>query len=144
MRSIATKEATIFVRSSLRNGQLVAYIRDPENGDMRQLRDWSPVGGRIYCFEPPYGFDDDFIDFKSFVRDTNTVIRGSYRPIFFRKDEFEEWFEKIFKPSKHPGGRPKGSGAYADEEFLQQMRDLITQKKAKSVERRRPNCCTHS
>jgi hypothetical protein len=85
------KEAVVFFRSKLFRGELAAYIRDPESGEPLELdsADWSPVGGRLLLLEPPYAFEDDFLDDAPFSGNPKTFIRGAYRPIFFIRKDFE-------------------------------------------------------
>jgi hypothetical protein len=121
------KEAVLFFRATLSSGELIAYVRDPDNGELLQLDsiDWSPVGGRLLLLEPPYAFEDDFLDDAPFTGNPRTFIRGAYRPVFLIRKDFERWLNKTFGP-KHSGGRPPGAGSYeiADMPFLEKMREL--------------------
>jgi hypothetical protein len=130
------QEATVFFRDRLRKSELLAYIRDPETGEILQLnpRDWRPTNRPL--FEPlkvPAGMDD-FGNSDPRVFGPNIVIRGAYRPVFLWKEEFERWFKKTFPREKHAGGRPPGSGSWrdADQELILEMHELIKAKKAKS------------
>jgi hypothetical protein len=128
------KEAVVFFRVTLSRGELTAYIRDPEDGELLQLDtvDWS-LGGRVLLNEPPYAFEDDFLDDAPFSGNPNTFIRGAYRPVFLIRKDFEFWLKKTFG-RKHSGGRPTGSGSYAasDMPFLEKMRELRKTGEAKS------------
>jgi hypothetical protein len=129
------KESVVFFRSSLSREELIAYIRDPEDGAILKLdsAEWNPVGGRLLCLEHPYAFEEDFLDNAPFSGNPNTFIRGAYRPIFIWKSEFDTWLVKTFGPRK--GGRPKGSGslATADEHLIEEMHKLIQSHEAKSA-----------
>jgi hypothetical protein len=130
------KEAVVFFRSALGRGDLTAHIRDPQDGAVLQLAatDWAPVGGRLLLLEPPYTFEDDFLDNAPFSGNPNTCIRGAYRPVFLWRNELEHWLAKTFLP-KNSGGRPLGSGSYevADEPFMEKMHNLIKSGDAKSA-----------
>jgi hypothetical protein len=130
------EEAVVFFRSSMRSGELTAYIRDPEDGAILQLDspDWSPTGGRLTLLEPPYAFEEDFLDNAPFSGNPNTFIRGAYRPIFLWRKEFEFWLRKTFG-RKQSGGRPPGSGSYepSDMPFLEEMHEMLKIREAVSV-----------
>jgi hypothetical protein len=131
------KEAVVFFRSNLANGRLVAHIRDPATGDVLQLNsvDWSLAGGRLLLLEPPYAFEEDFLDNSPFSGNPNTFLRGAYRPIFFLRREFADWFAKTFGEKKQRSGRPLGSGSYerGDQSYLEQMRALLKDGDANSI-----------
>jgi ATP-dependent Clp protease ATP-binding subunit ClpA len=130
------KEAVVFFRAALSRGELTAYIRDPEDGELLQLDsiDWSPVGGRLLFLEPPYAFEDDFLDDAAFSGNPKTFIRGAYRPVFLIRKDFERWLKKTFG-RKLSGGRPPGVGSYEarDMPFLKKMEELLKTGEAKSV-----------
>jgi hypothetical protein len=69
-----SKESVVFFRSGLNRGQLVAYVRDPDVGVILELDyiDWSPIGGRLLLLEPPYAFEEDFLDNAPFSGNPNT------------------------------------------------------------------------
>ena len=125
----------MFFRSKLRRGELTAYIRDPEDGSILKLDapDWANVGGRLMLLEPPYAFEEDFLDNAPFSGNPNTFIRGAFRPIFLWRKEFELWLRKTFG-AKKSGGRPRGSGSYLelDMPFLKKMREMRLAGEAKS------------
>jgi hypothetical protein len=129
------KEAVVFFRMALRKGKLTAYVRDPEDGEILQLDavDWS-LGGRVLLNEPPYAFEDDFLDDAPFSGNPNTFIRGAYRPVFVIRNDFERWLKKTFG-RKHSGGRRPGVGSYEarDMPFLKKMEELLKTGEAKSV-----------
>jgi hypothetical protein len=122
------KEAVVFFRATLGRAELIPYIRDPENGEVLQLdhTDWSPVGGRLLLLEPPYAFEDDFLDDAPFTGNPKTFIRGAYRPVFLIRKDFERWLKKTFG-RKHSGGRHPGVGSYKQKDlpYLQQMHELL-------------------
>lgn len=130
------KEAVVFFRSSLSTRELTAYVRDPEDGAILELdsTDWSSVGARLLCLEPPYAFEEDFLDNAPFSGNPNTFIRGAYRPIFLWRKEFELWLRKTFG-QKRAGGRKPGSGSYLEQDkpFLEQMRAMVKSGDAKSI-----------
>lgn len=130
------KEAVVFFRDSLERGELTTYIRDPEDGAILQLDslDWHPMGGRLLLSEPPYAFEEDFLENDPFSGNPNTFIRGAFRPVFLWRKDFELWLSKTFG-QRHSGGRPTGSGSYeaADMPFLDRMRDLRRTGAAKSI-----------
>jgi hypothetical protein len=108
------KAATIFFRAHLYAGNLLAYIRDSETGDILQLSqfEWGPVSRReLWPLRLPRRVDD-FITNDDAVRNPNTLIRGAYRPVFLWRDEFERWLKTTFGYQKHGGGRPTGSGSW--------------------------------
>jgi hypothetical protein len=130
------QEAAVFFRDRLRKNELLAYIRDPETGEILQLnpRDWRPTNRPLgEPLKVPAAMDD-FIDNGQGAFAPNIVLRGAYRPVFLWKEEFERWFKKTFPREKHPGGRPPGSGSWrdADQELILEMHELIKAKKAKS------------
>jgi hypothetical protein len=91
------KEANLFLRLELESKKLVACVRDPETGDVLQLRsdDWIPSGWDDYI---PPGIWTDYIipdDYEA-PGPNGTLIRGALRPVFFMRDEFETWFKKTF------------------------------------------------
>jgi hypothetical protein len=116
------KEAVVFFRMALRKGKLTAYVRDPEDGEILQLDavDWS-LGGRLLLSEPPYAFEDDFLDDVPFSGNPNTFIRGAYRPVFLIRKDFERWLKKTFGRKHSSGGRPPGVGSY-------EVRDAFSKK----------------
>lgn len=130
------KEAVVFFRSNLGRGEFIAYVRDPEDGAILQLdcRDWAPIGGRLLLLEPPYSFEEDFLDNAEFSGNPNTFIRGAYRPVFFWQKEFELWLGKVFGQKKSRGRR-RGSGSYLnlDMPFLERMHEMIKAGEAKGA-----------
>ena len=91
------KEANLFLRLAIEAKKLVACTRDPETGDILQLRsdDWIPSGWDDYI---PPGIWTDYIipdDYEA-PGPNGTLIRGALRPVFFIRDEFEAWFKKTF------------------------------------------------
>jgi hypothetical protein len=131
------KEVTVFFRARLYAGELLAYIRDPESGEILQLDpfDWQPISKAP--FKPitiPAGLEDFADNEDSCVHNPNTLIRGAYRPVFLWKRDFEQWFNETFGHKKHPGGRPAGSGSWqdADRALIMKMNSLIKRHAAKS------------
>ena len=131
------KEAYIFFSVHLAAKELLAYVRDPENGDILQLDpgSWEPsyqVGIGL-PFRIRSGMDSDFIDPDEYPG-PETYIRGSYRPVFFWRDEFDRWLKKTFGDKARRGGRPRGSGSWraADRDLLKKMSQLIKSGSAKS------------
>src|ERR1700737_3918303 len=91
------KEANLFLRLEIEAKELVACTRDPETGDILQLRsdDWLPIDWDDYI---PPGIWTDYIipdDYEA-PGPNGTLIRGALRPVFFMRDEFEAWFKKAF------------------------------------------------
>jgi hypothetical protein len=91
------KEANLFLRLEIEAKKLVACTRDPETGDILQLRsdNWIPSGWDDYI---PPGIWTDYIipnDYEA-PGPNGTFIRGALRPVFFMRDEFEAWFKKTF------------------------------------------------
>jgi len=131
------KAATVFFRAHLYAGNLPAYIRDSESGDILQLDrfDWGPVSRREFWPLRLPRRVDDFVTNDDAVRNPNTLLHGAYRPVFLWRDEFERWLKKTFGHQKHGGGRPPGSGSWqvADELLLDEMRNMIKTGKAKSA-----------
>lgn len=133
-----SKAAIVFFRWHLSRGELTAYIRDPEEKDSTILQldyaNWGPFSGRLLVCEPPYGFEEDFLESYPTSNNPNTFIRGYYRPVFFWKKDFDRWFHKVFEVKKHSGGRPPGSGSLhsADQPLLVKMHDLIESGEAHS------------
>jgi hypothetical protein len=81
--------------------------------------------------EPPYAFEDDFLDDAPFTGNPKTFIRGAYRPVFLIRKDFERWLKKIFH-RKHSAERRPGVRSYetADMPFLEKMRELRNTGKA--------------
>jgi hypothetical protein len=91
------KEANLFLRLEIEAKKLVACTRDPETGDILQLRsdDWIPSGWDDYI---PPGIWTNYIipdDYEA-PGPNGTLIRGALHPVFFMRDEFEAWFKKTF------------------------------------------------
>ena len=130
------KAATIFFRAHLYAGNLLAYIRDFETGDILQLNqfDWGAVSRREFWPLRLPRRVDNFLTNDDAVRNPNTLIRGAYRPVFLWRDEFERWLKKTFGHQKRGGGRPTGSGSWqvADEPLVDEMDNMIKTGKAKS------------
>ena len=130
------KELVVFFRSSLSRGQLVAYVRDPEDGAILELdsMEWNPVGGRLLLLEPPYAFEEDFLDNAPFSGNPDTFVRGAYRPVFLWRKEFELWLRQTFGRTQS-GGRPPGSGSYVaqDMRYLERMHEMLKTDEAKSI-----------
>ena len=133
--SLLDKAATIFFRRHLYVGNLQAYIRDPETGDVLQLNqfDWG-LGRNGFCAFPLPRRVDSFVTNDDLVRNPNTFLRGAYRPVFLWRSEFEGWLKKTFKNQKDRTGRPAGSGSWqvADEPLLDEMDTMIKTGRAKS------------
>lgn len=96
-----------FFRYFLSEGTLVAYVRDPETGDTLQLNaaEWDNEDE----VEPTFGFSDDYVYPENPVQPgpSGTDVREKLRPIFFKRDDFEGWFVRIFgSPPSYPGARP--------------------------------------
>jgi hypothetical protein len=129
------RAATIFFRNHLYVGNLLAYIRDPETGDILQLDhfDWGMGRNGFWPLRLPRRVDD-FVTNDDLVRNPNTFLHGAYRPVFLWRDEFEHWLKKTFGQQEHRGGRPTGSGSWqvADEPLLDEMYNMIKTGMAKS------------
>ena len=91
------KEANLFLRLEIEAKKLVACTRDPETGDILQLRsdDWIPSSWDDYI---PSGIWIYYIipDDYDAPGPSGTMIRGALRPVFFMRDEFQAWFKKTF------------------------------------------------
>jgi len=142
--------ANAFFRAHLiYDGNLHAYVRDPETTEILQLDSigWQPLSRgphrpfkekRSAYLPITTGLDTDYVidpyD-EHFPGPEGTFIRGAFRPVFLWRDEFERWFQKTFGTSKRRG-RPPGSGTWekADEPLLEAMRLLIERGSAKSPE----------
>jgi hypothetical protein len=87
---LAEHMAERFFRNALAQGELRAYVRDPANGQLLQLRnpeDWGPCG-----FLP--GITSDFLDPDDlFCPGPSSAVGGSRRPVFFRRSEFDAWLQ---------------------------------------------------
>jgi hypothetical protein len=125
------RAADLFYLSRIIAGELTAYVRDPETGDILQL---SPVGWseqiEDLCFSPR---DEEGCVAPHY----ESLIRGEYQPIFLWRHEFDEWFERTFgsKPGKRRGRKPgSGSWEHADEPLVEEMQRLIDSGSAKSAE----------
>ena len=129
------RAATIFFRNHLYVGNLLAYIRDPETGDILQLDqfDWRMGHNGFWPLRLPRRVDS-FATNGDAVPNPNTFLRGAYRPVFLWRDEFERWLKKTLGHQKHGGGRPTGSGSWqvADEPLVDEMDSMIKTGKAKS------------
>ena len=128
------ERAGAFFRRFLSEGALTAYVRDPETGEWLQLdsQEWdldmwaAPL--------PGFSFDHVHPDDPDQPGPHGTFIRGALRPVFFRQDKFDQWFQKMFAPSKRPG-RKSGTGfQHLDQPLLEEMRLLIESGSAKSSE----------
>jgi hypothetical protein len=129
------KEANLFLRECISEGQLVACVRDPETGEILQLqRDgWNNVeffpgecGWVLYNHVHP----DDVLN----PGPADAIVKGKARPVFFLRNAFDRWLEKTFGNRSRAGRKP-GTGSYAqdDEPLLIRMRSLIEQRNAKSA-----------
>jgi hypothetical protein len=142
--------ANAFFRAHLiYDGNLHAYVRDPETTEILQLdsRGWQPLSRgphrpfkekRSAYLPMTTGIDADYVidpyD-EHFPGPEGTFIRGAFRPVFLWRDEFERWFQKTFGTIKRRG-RTRGSGSWAnaDEPLLEEMCELIENGSAKSPE----------
>ena len=95
--------------------------------------EWASIGGRLLSLEPPYAFEEDFLEYSPFSGNPNTFIRGAYRPIFLWRKEFELWLRKTFGQTR-AGGRKLGSGSYLDQDmpYLKKMHEMRKAGEAKS------------
>jgi hypothetical protein len=91
------KEVNLFLRLEIQAKKLVACVRDPELGDVLQLRpdDWIPSDWDDYV--PPVTWTDYITpgDYEA-PGPNGTFIRGAFRPVFFMSNEFEAWLKHIF------------------------------------------------
>jgi hypothetical protein len=138
----------VFLRRCLSEEAIHAYVRDPETGEWLDLRpqewdlDWLEYSGHPrewWNDNTAKGFRHDYVhpDDPDQPGPRGTFIRGALRPIFFRRDEFDRWFDSTFGDKKlDKRGRPLGSGSFkgADEPLLHEMRQLIETGVAKSAE----------
>jgi hypothetical protein len=128
------KEANVFLRKCLAEGQLVAYVRDPETAEILQLphKGWDNIEfhpGELGWLQYNHVHPDDPLD----PGPPEVMVRGMARPVFFLQDGFDLWFKKTFG-NANLAGRKRGSGSYAqdDEPLLMKMRELVAH--GKSVE----------
>jgi hypothetical protein len=103
------KEANLFLRLEVEAKKLVACTRDPETGEILQLRsgDWIPSAWDDYV--PPGIWIDHLIpdDYEA-PGPNGTLIRGALRRVFFMRGEFEAWFKNTF-------GEPGSVGALLEQ-----------------------------
>jgi hypothetical protein len=124
-------------------------VRDPKSGQFLRLnpKGWEPLPrppvhfGKKPEYEPiTTGLDFDYAIDPSdpiYSGPAGTCIDGAYRPIFFRRDDFERWFQRTFGfESTRRRGRKLGTGSYErhDEPYLREMGRLIDTGAAKSAE----------
>ena len=86
---IGEKRRIYFYVWSLSLKNLEACVRDPETGDVLQLRsdDWIPSSWDDYI--PPVIWTDYIVPNNYEAPGPNgTLIRGALRPVFFMRDEF--------------------------------------------------------
>jgi hypothetical protein len=128
---------------------LFALVRDPNSGLILKLdpQGWQPLPRPPLYFhkrseyEPiTCGLDFDYVTDpydELFSGPEGTLIDGSYRPVFFWRKAFDQWFKRAFAgvSSKRVGRKP-GSGSFEtdDQPFLQEMDRLIKDGIAASVE----------
>ena len=132
------KEVNIFLRKQLEEKKLVACVRDPETGDILQLSSDGWIPDR-WTDEIPSGIWSDYVhpDDYEYLGPTGAFLRGALRPVFFRSEDFNLWFEKEcisrVKVNKSRG-RTVGSGSWADADkrLVRRMRYLIKNNDAKS------------
>jgi hypothetical protein len=138
----------LLLRRCLSEGAIHAYVRDPETGEWLELRsqewdlEWLEFSGHPrewWNKNIAKGFLHDYVhpDDRDQPGPRGTFIRGMLRPVFFRRDEFDHWFDATFGDKKlQKRGRPPGSGSLerADEPLLQEMHQLIETRFAKSAE----------
>jgi hypothetical protein len=132
------KEVNLFLRKCIKEAQLVAYVRDPETGDILQLQrqGWDDLEfhpGELGWLLDNHVHPDDPLN----PGPPDVMVRGKARPVFFLRDEFENWFQKTFVgTTAKRGGRKLGSGSWkkADEPLIEEMRKLIQSGSAKSAE----------
>jgi hypothetical protein len=129
------KEVNLFLRKCITEGELVACVRDPETGDILQLR---RHGWDITFYPEEWGFvlydhvhPDDVLN----PGPPDVIVRGMARPVFFLRDKFEQWLQKSVGSNTSKRGRKRGSGSMEriDEPFLLRMKKLIDNDDAKSA-----------
>jgi hypothetical protein len=104
----ADRAANFLIRDALTAGRLTASVRDPDFGEVLQLRssDWVPPEWlKDEAEMPPYGMLSDFINEDFSVASENpfdfiwgpggSIIRGFRRPVFFMRDQFDKWMNGI-------------------------------------------------
>jgi hypothetical protein len=132
------REANVFVRNCLAAGDLVAHVRDPETGEILQLmrtgwEDIEFIPGELGWLDSDHVHPDDPL----YPGPPDVMVRGKARPVFFLRDEFENWFQKTFVgTTAKRGGRKPGSGSWehADEPLVKEMHRLFVSGSAKSPE----------
>jgi hypothetical protein len=131
----AQRKANLFFRGELVHQKIIAYVCDPENGKHVRLEN---QGWRLPFFSETTAMFSDYVS-PNDPQDpgpAGATIRGQQVPVFFYRDEFENWFVKTFgKRPEHRLGRPPGSGSYAasDQPLIEEMNRLLDTQKAKSV-----------
>ena len=104
----ADRAANFLIRDALTTGRLTACVRDPDFGEVLQLRssDWVPSEWLSEEAQmPPYGMLSDFIneDFSAASESPfdfvwgpeGSIVRGFRRPAFLLREQFEKWMDKI-------------------------------------------------
>jgi len=89
------RTSNVTLRWALETGKLVAYVRDPETGDVLQL---DSQGWIDWDDDIPSLITSNFIipgEYDS-IGPSGTFLRGALRPVFFAREEFETWLKGFF------------------------------------------------
>lgn len=102
----ANRGANILFRSRLQAGELVGCIRDPETGEILRLGTigWIHDSWGSKSAILPFGSSDDYVvpGDPQFPGPPEAIVRGRLRPVFFLRDEFDEWFTQTFRSKSSP------------------------------------------
>jgi hypothetical protein len=94
------KEANLFLREALNDSALTACVRDPDTGQTLRLAstNWTSTCWSDNGYVPP-GIWSDFLDPRDsdLPGPSGSMLRGSLRPVFIVKEEFELWLASNFE-----------------------------------------------
>jgi hypothetical protein len=126
----AIDAATRELRQRLSDGELTAYVQ-LQAGPGSRVPEWAWADDGA-CLGSA-GPDERFRDFQ-FLHDEGIKIDGVRRRVFLAEEEFNallrgetEKSSPMLPKTKRLPGRPKGSGAFDDEPWLDEMEKLVLQ-----------------
>lgn len=136
----ADRAANFLIRDALTAGRLTACVRDPDFGEVLQLTssDWVPLEWlKDEAEMPPYGMLSDFINEDFSVASENpfdfiwgpsgSTIRGFRRPVFFMREQFDKWMDRIVGTRNRGDGH---SGMTAEQQDSRKAHRRLAVKKA--------------